>query len=44
MSHLLSLRGIRKTYGERLVLDGIDLDVDEHRCVVLVGGAGAGKR
>ena len=43
MSHLLSLRGIRKTYGERLVLDGIDLDVDEHRCVVLVGASGSGK-
>ena len=43
MSHLLSLRAIRKTYGERLVLDGIDLDVDEHRCVVLVGASGSGK-
>lgn len=44
---LLSLRGVRKTYGTgataRLVLDGVDLDVAEHSCVVLVGASGSGK-
>ncbi|MBD8078222.1 amino acid ABC transporter ATP-binding protein [Cellulosimicrobium arenosum] len=58
MNHLLSLRGVRKTYPaprdsglgrrsapaeRRVVLDGIDLDVDRHRCVVLVGASGSGK-
>ena len=50
MSHLLSLRGVRKSYpapsgrdDPRVVLDGIDLDVDRHRCVVLVGASGSGK-
>ncbi|WP_418277667.1 amino acid ABC transporter ATP-binding protein [Isoptericola jiangsuensis] len=48
---LLSLRGVRKTYpdgpgrraGRKVVLDGIDLDVREHACVVLVGSSGSGK-
>ncbi|WP_407318698.1 amino acid ABC transporter ATP-binding protein [Isoptericola halotolerans] len=47
---LLSLRGVRKTYPgagrrapQKVVLDGIDLDVTEHECVVLVGSSGSGK-
>ena len=47
---LLSLRGVRKSYpgtGRRgprkVVLDGIDLDVTEHECVVVVGSSGSGK-
>jgi len=48
---LLRLRDVRKTFptgpgrraGRRTVLDGIDLDVDEHRCVVLIGSSGSGK-
>lgn len=43
MSHLLSVRGVRKSYGDRVVLDNIDLDVDEHRCVVVIGASGSGK-
>ncbi|MBX9244921.1 amino acid ABC transporter ATP-binding protein [Actinotalea ferrariae] len=40
---LLSIRGVRKAFGSTVVLDGIDLDVDAHRCVVLIGASGSGK-
>ena len=40
---LLEVSGVRKSFGDHLVLDGIDLTVDSHRCVVLVGASGSGK-
>lgn len=40
---VLRVEGVRKAYGEHVVLDGIDLDVDAHRCVVLIGASGSGK-
>lgn len=40
---VLSLRGVVKNYGDRAVLDGIDLDVEEHQVVVLIGASGSGK-
>jgi polar amino acid transport system ATP-binding protein len=40
---LLSLRGVRKAYGDQLVLDGFDLDVEAGECVVLIGASGSGK-
>ncbi|MET0897388.1 MAG: amino acid ABC transporter ATP-binding protein [Mycobacterium sp.] len=40
---VLSLRGVTKNYGDRSVLDGIDLDVAEHQVVVLIGASGSGK-
>ena len=40
---LLSLRGIRRAFGDNLVLDGIDLDVAPHEVVALVGASGSGK-
>ena len=42
-SALLQVRGLRKTYGDRVVLDGIDLDVDAHEVVCLIGASGSGK-
>jgi polar amino acid transport system ATP-binding protein len=42
-SGLLSLRGIRRAFGDNLVLDGIDLDVAPHEVVALVGASGSGK-
>ena len=43
MTSVLSVRGLVKTYGERSVLDGVDLDVAEHEVVVLIGASGSGK-
>lgn len=40
---LLEARGLRKAFGANVVLDGLDLDVDEGECVVLIGGSGSGK-
>jgi len=42
-SPVLSVRGLVKSYGERTVLDGVDLDVAEHQVVVLIGASGSGK-
>lgn len=40
---MISLRGIRKTYGDLTVLDGIDLDISPAEIVSIVGPSGAGK-
>ena len=36
-------RGLRKSFGDHLVLDGIDLDVAEGTVFALLGPNGAGK-
>ncbi|MFC8848580.1 MULTISPECIES: amino acid ABC transporter ATP-binding protein [unclassified Micromonospora] len=40
---LLRCQGLRKTFGGHVVLDGLDLSVDEHRVVALIGASGSGK-
>jgi ABC-type polar amino acid transport system ATPase subunit len=40
---VLRLRGIRRAFGEREVLRGVDLDVAAHEVVALVGASGSGK-
>ena len=40
---VLSVRGVVKAYQDRVVLDGVDLDVGEHEVVVLIGASGSGK-
>jgi polar amino acid transport system ATP-binding protein len=40
---LLHVRGLRKAFGDVVVLDGLDLDVAAHDCVVLIGASGSGK-
>jgi ATP-binding cassette subfamily F protein 3 len=39
----LTLRGIGKSYGERRIIDGLDLDLDSGERLVVVGRNGAGK-
>jgi ABC-2 type transport system ATP-binding protein len=39
----ISVRGLRKSFGDQLVLDGIDLDVAEGSTYALLGPNGAGK-
>jgi len=39
----LRLRGLRKAFGTKQVLDGVDLDVEAGRSMVILGGSGSGK-
>jgi phospholipid/cholesterol/gamma-HCH transport system ATP-binding protein len=39
----ISLRGVHKAFGKKLVLDGLDLDVENGQSVVVIGGSGTGK-
>jgi len=43
MTTAISTQGVRTSYGEHLVLDGIDLDVTEGTIFALLGPNGAGK-
>jgi ABC-2 type transport system ATP-binding protein len=40
---VLALRGLRKTYGELVALDRLDLEVARGECVALIGHNGSGK-
>lgn len=40
---MIELRGIRKSFGKNLVLNGIDLTVGAHSVVGLIGPSGSGK-
>jgi phospholipid/cholesterol/gamma-HCH transport system ATP-binding protein len=39
----ISLRGVRKSFGGKTVLDGVDLDVGAAESLVVIGGSGTGK-
>jgi phospholipid/cholesterol/gamma-HCH transport system ATP-binding protein len=39
----ISLRGVSKSFGDKKVLDGIDLDVMPGTSMVVIGGSGSGK-
>ncbi len=39
----LRLRDVRKRFGEKVVLDGVDLDVLPSTSLVVIGGSGSGK-
>ena len=39
----IRIRGLKKSFGEKRVLDGIDLDVPTGTSMVVIGGSGSGK-
>jgi glutamate transport system ATP-binding protein len=41
--HLVELSGVRKSFGENVVLDDIDLTIDRGAAVVVAGPSGSGK-
>jgi polar amino acid transport system ATP-binding protein len=40
---VLELRGVTKAFGDLEVLKGIELEIQEHRAVALIGASGSGK-
>jgi glutamate transport system ATP-binding protein len=42
-SHLVDLRGIRKSFDDNVVLDGVDLAIDRGEAIVVAGPSGSGK-
>lgn len=40
---LFRIRGLVKSYGAKRVLDGIDLDISQGECLVVLGRSGSGK-
>jgi phospholipid/cholesterol/gamma-HCH transport system ATP-binding protein len=39
----IRIRGLHKAFGDKIVLDGIDLDVPQASSTVVIGGSGSGK-
>jgi phospholipid/cholesterol/gamma-HCH transport system ATP-binding protein len=39
----IAVRGLKKSFGAKVVLDGIDLDVGVGESLVIIGGSGSGK-
>lgn len=39
----ISIHGLKKSFGPKLVLDGIDLDIGASESMVVIGGSGTGK-
>ncbi len=40
---MIRIRALRKRFGERVALEGIDADVGERECIAVVGPSGCGK-
>lgn len=43
MTNKIELRGVSKSFGSKVILKGLDLDVPEGKSVVIIGGSGTGK-
>jgi phospholipid/cholesterol/gamma-HCH transport system ATP-binding protein len=39
----IAIRGLHKRFGEKVVLDGVDLDIARGESLVVIGGSGSGK-
>ncbi len=39
----IAVRGLKKSFGRKVVLDGLDLDIGAGESVVVIGGSGTGK-
>ena len=39
----IELRGVKKRFGSKVVLDGIDLVINPGESLVVIGGSGTGK-
>ncbi|CAK0753132.1 phospholipid/cholesterol/gamma-HCH transport system ATP-binding protein [uncultured Gammaproteobacteria bacterium] len=39
----IALKGVKKSFGDKVVLDGIDLEVGRGQSLVVIGGSGTGK-
>src|SRR5919106_3134046 len=42
-AHLVELRGVRKSFGDNIVLQDIDLAVERGEAIVIAGPSGSGK-
>ena len=43
MTAKIQLIGVKKRFGSKVVLDGVDLTIDKQSSVVIIGGSGTGK-
>ena len=43
MAALIEMRDVKKSFGENVVLDGIDLEVEQGDIVAIIGSSGSGK-
>lgn len=41
--HVISIRGLKKTFGSNKVLDGFDMDLEKNENIVVLGRSGSGK-
>ena len=39
----IELKGVKKRFGPKIVLDGVDLTINEGDSIVIIGGSGSGK-
>ena len=39
----IELKGVKKSFGSKVVLDGVDLVIEPGESLVVIGGSGSGK-